>query len=55
MIHPQRLSNRIMSKEHKNSVDYMQELYGQLTEKERTELREMFKRNAKLSDNKIKN
>lgn len=30
----------------------MLELYGQLTPDQRTELREMFKRNARLSDNK---
>lgn len=54
-INPQRLSRLIMSKEVKSNQDYMLELYGQLSENERTELKEMFKRNAKLDDSiKIK-
>lgn len=49
-INPQRLSHLIMSKEVKKNQDYMLELYGQLSADERTELREMFRRNAKRND-----
>lgn len=51
-INPQRLSKIIMNREVKSSQDFMLKLYNQMTPDQRTEIREMFKRNARLLDSK---
>jgi hypothetical protein len=48
-IDPKRLSNRIMSKAHKNVVDFMVDLYDSLSIEERKEIKEMFEKNRNLT------
>ena len=46
MIHPQRLSRYIMSRDSKNTTDRLLNFYGSLTEEQRKEIKEMFKKNS---------
>ncbi len=48
MIHPERLSNYIMSRESKNTQDRLVVFYDSLTVEQRQEIKEMFIRNKEL-------
>lgn len=49
MIHPTRLQKYITSREWKHSRDYMLGLYSSMTVKQRLEIKNLLKKNARIT------